>query len=40
MKMNSIEVTNSIMNDPTLSLGRKFNYSLHVDRVLNSKSRV
>ena len=34
------EVTNSIMNDLTLSLGRKFDYSLHVNRVLHSKSRV
>ena len=32
------EIANATMNDLTLTLHRKFNYSLHVDRVLGSKS--
>ena len=34
------EIANATMNDLTLTLHRKFNYSLHVDRVLGSKSLV
>ena len=34
------EIANAAMNDLTLTLHRKFNYSLHVDRVLGSRSNV
>ena len=34
------EIANATMNDLTLTLHRKFNYSLHVDRVMYCKSSV